>query len=143
DGATLVLQALHRTWQPVAEFCAGLGTELGHPVQANAYVTPPQNRGFDDHYDVHDVFVLQIEGTKRWLVHRPVHFEFETLSLTYVGDSLEAETRQCTLHRLALRVEDLRLEHDVDYDACHWHSRCVVLVLSRSVQRTRPKFLRA
>ncbi|WP_033238749.1 cupin domain-containing protein [Streptomyces albidoflavus] len=73
DGATLVLQALHRTWQPVAEFCAGLGTELGHPVQANAYVTPPQNRGFDDHYDVHDVFVLQIEGTKRWLVHRPVH----------------------------------------------------------------------
>ncbi|WP_239655745.1 JmjC domain-containing protein, partial [Streptomyces sp. M10] len=39
----------------------------------NAYVPPPQNRGFDDHYDVHDVFVLQIEGTKRWLVHRPVH----------------------------------------------------------------------
>ncbi|MFD4169170.1 cupin domain-containing protein [Streptomyces albidoflavus] len=73
DGATLVLQALHRTWEPVAEFCAGLGMELGHPVQANAYVTPPQNRGFDDHYDVHDVFVLQIEGTKRWLVHRPVH----------------------------------------------------------------------
>ncbi|MFC7466693.1 cupin domain-containing protein [Actinomadura keratinilytica] len=73
DGATLVLQALHRTWEPVAQFCAGLSTELGHPVQANAYVTPPQNRGFDDHYDVHDVFVLQIEGTKRWLVHRPVH----------------------------------------------------------------------
>lgn len=73
DGATLVLQALHRTWEPVAEFCAGLSTELGHPVQANAYVTPPQNRGFDDHYDVHDVFVLQIDGTKRWLVHRPVH----------------------------------------------------------------------
>ncbi|NEC14303.1 cupin [Streptomyces sp. SID8014] len=73
DGATLVLQALHRTWEPVAAFCAGLSTELGHPVQANAYVTPPQSRGFDDHYDVHDVFVLQIEGTKRWSVHRPVH----------------------------------------------------------------------
>ncbi|WP_129260783.1 cupin domain-containing protein [Streptomyces sp. M3] len=73
DGATLVLQALQRTWGPVAGFCAGLSTELGHPAQANAYVTPPQNRGFDDHYDVHDVFVLQIEGTKRWLVHEPVH----------------------------------------------------------------------
>ncbi|MFD4985057.1 cupin domain-containing protein [Streptomyces sp. NPDC058374] len=73
DGATLVLQALHRTWDPVAELCAALSTELGHPVQANAYVTPPQNRGFDAHYDVHDVFVLQIEGTKRWVVHRPVH----------------------------------------------------------------------
>ncbi|MEW1631199.1 cupin domain-containing protein [Streptomyces sp. NPDC089173] len=73
DGATLVLQALQRTWGPVADFAAGLSAELGHPVQANAYVTPPQNRGFDAHYDVHDVFVLQIEGTKRWLVHEPVH----------------------------------------------------------------------
>ncbi|MEU6123493.1 cupin domain-containing protein [Streptomyces sp. NPDC047123] len=73
DGATLVLQALHRTWEPVADFVTGLGTELGHPVQANAYVTPPQNRGFDDHYDVHDVFVLQIAGTKRWMIHEPVH----------------------------------------------------------------------
>ncbi|MFF8554948.1 JmjC domain-containing protein [Streptomyces sp. NPDC015501] len=71
-GATLVLQALHRTWEPVAELVSALGRELGHPVQANAYVTPPQNRGFDAHYDVHDVFVLQIEGTKRWVVHEPV-----------------------------------------------------------------------
>ncbi|MGW8984774.1 cupin domain-containing protein [Streptomyces parvus] len=72
DGATLVLQALHRTWEPVAELVSGLSTELGHPVQANAYVTPPQNRGFDAHYDVHDVFVLQIEGAKRWVIHEPV-----------------------------------------------------------------------
>ncbi|MGW7271693.1 cupin domain-containing protein [Streptomyces sp. NPDC054864] len=73
DGATLVLQALQRTWAPVADLTARLSTELGHPVQANAYVTPPQNRGFDDHYDVHDVFVLQIDGAKRWLVREPVH----------------------------------------------------------------------
>ncbi len=73
DGATLVLQALHRTWEPVTDFAARLSTELGHPVQANAYITPPQSRGFDDHYDVHDVFVLQIEGTKRWTIHKPVH----------------------------------------------------------------------
>ncbi|GAB3521070.1 cupin domain-containing protein [Arthrobacter monumenti] len=73
DGATLVLQALHRTWEPLADFSATLSAELGHPVQANAYITPAQNRGFDDHYDVHDVFVLQIEGTKRWVIHEPVH----------------------------------------------------------------------
>ncbi|MGW2208769.1 cupin domain-containing protein [Streptomyces sp. NPDC001781] len=73
DGATLVLQALHRTWAPVGGLCAALGAELGHPVQANAYITPPQNQGFDDHYDVHDVFVVQIQGSKRWLVHEPVH----------------------------------------------------------------------
>ncbi len=72
DGSTMVLQALHRVWPPVLAFCQQLAAELGHPVQANAYVTPPQNRGFSTHYDVHDVFVLQIEGEKRWRIHTPV-----------------------------------------------------------------------
>ncbi len=72
DGATLVLQALHRVWPPVLDFVGALADELGHPVQANAYVTPPQNQGFDDHYDVHDVFVLQVAGAKRWRIHAPV-----------------------------------------------------------------------
>ena len=72
DGSTIVLQALHRTWPPILALCQSLAAELGHPVQANAYVTPPQNQGFSDHYDVHDVFVLQIEGQKRWQIHAPV-----------------------------------------------------------------------
>ena len=72
DGATIVLQALHRVWPPIIDFVGALADELGHPVQANAYVTPPQNQGFDDHYDVHDVFVLQVAGTKRWRIHAPV-----------------------------------------------------------------------
>ena len=67
-----MLQALHRSWPAVLTFCQDLAAELGHPVQANAYITPPQNQGFSDHYDVHDVFVLQIEGEKRWLIHEPV-----------------------------------------------------------------------
>jgi hypothetical protein len=73
DGATMVLQALHRTWPPLIDFSQQLAADLGHPVQVNAYVTPPQSRGFDDHYDVHDVFVLQVEGEKHWRVHEPVH----------------------------------------------------------------------
>jgi len=72
DGSTLVLQALHRVWPPILDFCQRLAAELGHPVQANAYVTPPQNQGFSAHYDVHDVFVLQIEGEKQWRIHPPV-----------------------------------------------------------------------
>jgi bifunctional lysine-specific demethylase and histidyl-hydroxylase NO66 len=72
DGSTLVLQALHRVWPPILEFCQRLAAELGHPVQANAYVTPPQNQGFSAHYDVHDVFVLQIDGEKQWRISPPV-----------------------------------------------------------------------
>ena len=72
DGATVVLQALHRTWPPVIALATGLAAELGHPVQANAYVTPPSSRGFSAHYDVHDVFVMQLAGRKHWTIHAPV-----------------------------------------------------------------------
>lgn len=73
SGATIVLQGLHRLWPPLIDFVRQAVDELGHPVQANAYITPPVNRGFDPHYDVHDVFVLQASGQKRWIVHEPVH----------------------------------------------------------------------
>ena len=72
EGATLVLQALHRSWPPLVRFGSRLSSELGHPVQINAYITPPDNRGFAAHYDVHDVFVLQVAGRKRWIIHEPV-----------------------------------------------------------------------
>ena len=73
EGHTVVLQGLHRTWAPVADLATALNDDLGHPVQVNAYVTPPSSQGFSAHYDVHDVFVLQVAGTKRWHVHAPVH----------------------------------------------------------------------
>jgi hypothetical protein len=69
DGATLVFQSMHRYWGPLAAFCRGLELALGHPVQANAYITPPGAQGFGAHEDEHDVFVLQSHGTKRWTIH--------------------------------------------------------------------------
>ncbi len=72
EGTTVVLQGVHRTWEPVGALAASLAAELGHPVQVNAYVTPPQSQGFASHYDTHDVFVLQVAGRKQWRVHEPV-----------------------------------------------------------------------
>lgn len=73
SGHTLVLQGLHRTHPPVLDLAQQLAADLGHPVQVNAYVTPAQSTGFSAHYDVHDVFVLQTSGEKRWRLHAPVH----------------------------------------------------------------------
>jgi ribosomal protein L16 Arg81 hydroxylase len=72
DGHTIVLQGLHRLWPPLVDFAGALTSDLGHPVQVNAYVTPASSQGFSAHYDVHDVFVLQVAGEKRWQVHAPV-----------------------------------------------------------------------
>jgi hypothetical protein len=72
DGSTVVLQGLHRLWPPLIEFADQLAADLGHPTQVNAYITPPSSRGFSPHYDVHDVFVLQVAGEKHWRIHEPV-----------------------------------------------------------------------
>ncbi|WP_317846282.1 cupin domain-containing protein [Nocardioides rotundus] len=69
DGATIVFQGLHRYWSPLTDLVAELELELGHPCQANAYLTPPGNQGFAVHSDSHDVFVFQTAGTKQWEVH--------------------------------------------------------------------------
>ena len=71
-GATIVLQGLQRYWLPLARFCRHLEVALGHPVQVNAYITPPGSQGLAVHSDEHDVFVLQVHGSKRWQVFLPV-----------------------------------------------------------------------
>jgi ribosomal protein L16 Arg81 hydroxylase len=72
-GATIILQGLHHSWPALRAFSARLAAELGHPVQVNAYITPESEQGFDAHYDIHDVFILQVSGEKHWSVHTPVH----------------------------------------------------------------------
>lgn len=67
-GATIVLQSLHRTTPSVSTFCGVLEGELDHPVQANAYLTPPRATGLAPHQDGHDVIVLQLHGSKQWEV---------------------------------------------------------------------------
>ncbi|ROR92699.1 cupin domain-containing protein [Nocardioides aurantiacus] len=68
-GATVVLQGLHRYWPPLTRLVAELEVALGHPCQANAYLTPPGSQGFAVHSDSHDVFVFQTHGSKLWEVH--------------------------------------------------------------------------
>ncbi|MDX6281108.1 MAG: bifunctional lysine-specific demethylase and histidyl-hydroxylase [Kribbellaceae bacterium] len=75
SGHTVVLQALHRTWPALVDFATQLASDAKHPVQINAYITPAESQGFSAHYDVHDVFVLQVAGEKHWTVHEPVHVD--------------------------------------------------------------------
>jgi lysine-specific demethylase/histidyl-hydroxylase NO66 len=72
DGAALILEAVHLRFPKVAAFCTALGEELGHPVQANAYYSPPRGTAFRLHHDTHDVFVIQLTGAKTWEVRDPV-----------------------------------------------------------------------
>lgn len=65
-GSTFVIQAGQRYFNHLSACCMELSRKFNSPVQANLYITPNQSQGFNPHWDTHDVFVLQITGTKTW-----------------------------------------------------------------------------
>ena len=135
-GATVVLQGLHRYWQPLTDLVRELEIALGHPCQANAYLTPPGSQGFARHSDTHDVFVFQTFGRKLWEVvedsadgePRPVLLEPGLSMYLPTGTPHSARSQeQTSLHvtvginqltvREALREVAERLLADERYDA--------------------------
>lgn len=68
-GSTVTLAYMDDVIPSLAELCRGLEAHFSHPFQANVYLTPPGNQGARIHYDTHDVFVLQVSGTKRWMTY--------------------------------------------------------------------------
>ncbi len=70
DGATLVLDALNTRDPKLGLLCRLLSQELGHKFQTNLYLTPPGGQGFTPHWDNHDVFSLQVAGSKHWKVEK-------------------------------------------------------------------------
>lgn len=69
EGYSIVVNGLQRFWGPVASLVRAVRSTLTHHVVANAYLTPAGATALAPHYDTHDVFVLQIEGEKRWWIH--------------------------------------------------------------------------
>jgi ribosomal protein L16 Arg81 hydroxylase len=100
SGATVVLPALHRTWTPLRELCGTLENEFSHPVHANAYLTPGDSPGFTPHYDTHEVFVLQVAGSKRWqLFDPPLKHPHRTQPFTPEGYVLPAPILELELRQ--------------------------------------------
>jgi ribosomal protein L16 Arg81 hydroxylase len=70
DGGTLVLNQLHKDDPKLSLLCRGLAPELGHRFHTNLYLTPPHGKGFTPHWDNHDVFILQVLGSKHWKIEK-------------------------------------------------------------------------
>ncbi|GAA3075791.1 JmjC domain-containing protein [Streptosporangium carneum] len=65
-GATLRFVGMEDWYPPVAELADRLTETVGASVAAYAFYTPPGDDGVGAHWDMADVFALQVEGTKRW-----------------------------------------------------------------------------
>lgn len=68
EGSTVTLAYLDTVVPALTLFCRGLEEEFSCPFQTNVYMTPAGAQGAKPHYDTHDVFVLQVAGSKRWTI---------------------------------------------------------------------------
>jgi len=68
-GATLLFRDIQRYLERFALLCREVERHTGSSCKANVYATPPGGKGFEAHYDTHDVFLLQLEGSKKWTIY--------------------------------------------------------------------------
>ncbi|PYS46659.1 MAG: cupin [Acidobacteria bacterium] len=69
EGATLVLDAVDELHAPLRELAESLEFFFREHIQINAYAGWQVEKGFDLHFDDHDVFILQVAGRKQWKVY--------------------------------------------------------------------------
>ena len=71
QGCTFVMESLQRSHPEVAKLSRLFEQVFHCPSPVNLYLTPPAAQGFQPHFDVQNVFVMQLHGTKRWTVYEP------------------------------------------------------------------------
>lgn len=96
-GATVEVPDVSDFFAPVARLAHELAVELGElPGHAVAIATPPGHDAVPMHFDRHDVFVLQLSGSKRWVVAPSVapRFPLHSFSPTLRGGQRDGDRWQ-------------------------------------------------
>ncbi|MCB0340865.1 MAG: hypothetical protein H6626_10750 [Pseudobdellovibrionaceae bacterium] len=67
EGFTFYARNISKFFPRVAELTTALEEEL-YPlkIEANVFLTPSGQTGFNPHFDCHDVIAIQLGGSKRW-----------------------------------------------------------------------------
>lgn len=69
DGSTLIVESIDKLDSVLGDFTDSLSSEIREFCNINMYLSPPDVRGFNSHYDPHDVYILQVYGSKNWKVY--------------------------------------------------------------------------
>jgi ribosomal protein L16 Arg81 hydroxylase len=70
-GATLVVEDADQYHPNLRSFANSITASTGHNTRLNIYLSHPGRAAYKLHYDTHDVYILQVYGTKRWKVFPP------------------------------------------------------------------------
>jgi ribosomal protein L16 Arg81 hydroxylase len=71
EGATISLRQVQNRVPSLARLCNSAAQHFNCAFQVNMYFTPANAQGFKTHHDTHDVFILQLMGSKNWRAYQP------------------------------------------------------------------------
>jgi ribosomal protein L16 Arg81 hydroxylase len=74
QGSTINLNHLEYYWKPVASLSSNLESFFNHKVDVAMFLTPKGSQGLAAHFDPYDLFVLQVEGCKKWRIYNCIEF---------------------------------------------------------------------
>ncbi|MEJ2595448.1 MAG: cupin domain-containing protein, partial [bacterium] len=70
EGYTVIFNGIESIDPGAAGIVLALNDVFHGPTSVNAFLTPPGVQGFLPHFDTHDVFVYQVEGSKKWNLYK-------------------------------------------------------------------------
>mmetsp|Transcript_49908 Transcript_49908/g.108973 ORF Transcript_49908/g.108973 Transcript_49908/m.108973 type:complete len:514 (+) Transcript_49908:45-1586(+) len=83
DGCSVQCMHPQQFSTEVRSLVSTLEQFFGCLIGANSYYTPGEQQGFAPHYDDVEVFMLQVEGSKKWKLFKPPEDEGKPGELAY------------------------------------------------------------
>ncbi|MBI1361841.1 MAG: hypothetical protein GC155_16315 [Alphaproteobacteria bacterium] len=68
-GCTIRFRDVDQYDRDLAGFARSVAETYAADAQVNVYFTPPGQNGFPPHFDNSDAFIIQVAGSKNWLIH--------------------------------------------------------------------------
>lgn len=102
DGYTLLVRHAERSSAKLQALAEAFARVFHAPVDIQVYLTPDQSQAFGWHYDLEEVFIIQVQGCKEYTVRQ------NTLNSWPVWDNLPADMRydrETSRVRLMCRLE--------------------------------------
>lgn len=102
NGATIKISEIDAFSASITRLVTSLSAELREKIHVNLYYSAPQSRAFADHFDKHDVFILQTDGSKHWEI-----FEHqERFPLPGMKKSRDTQYQKAPKHEFLLNPGD-------------------------------------
>jgi len=99
NGASVFLQRMRSSIDSLASFVSQLEKELKFRIETHLFLTPENSQALSEHYDTTSSFIMQIYGTKTWIVSKPI-LELPAIDQIFNNTTYEGSDKifEVTLH---------------------------------------------